>query len=221
MIEVNLLPGAPKRSKRRGLPSFSLSLPSVSGLPRVDRIVAGLVAAWVLAPALVGWMWMGDRSRNAELDAAIQIAVEDSTRYAKLIAASERLQARRDTIAQKLQIIQEIDAERFVWSHLLDEVSGATPEYTWLRKIVQLDTGIDEIAFEVHGQTGNNFALTRFMTQLEASPFVSSVKLTSMDLAQASAEAKHELVYDFILQAAYEVPPADVIQTVPIFGEQD
>ncbi|HYC77030.1 MAG TPA: PilN domain-containing protein [Planctomycetota bacterium] len=229
MIEVNLLPGASKKSKGRGRSAksagkgLSLSLPKLPGvsgrMPTPDRMTLAIVASCIIGPLIIAWLFLGARSEKARVSEEIEVAVEDSTRYAKLIAASAKLQARRDTIAQKLSIIQQIDAVRYVWPHVMDEVSRALPEYTWLTRVGQLDTGADRIAIEIRGQTGNNFALTRFLTDLEQSPFLRNVTLQNMDQARIR-EDSDQLVYDFIIEANYEVPPPDVIQTVPIFGAE-
>ena len=196
---------------------MAVKLPSFKGMPKVDRMTGFTVAAWVIAPLLLAWMFFGTRSRNAELEAAIETAVEDSTRYAQVIAANSSLTARRDSISQKLKIIQDIDAARFIWPHLLDEISRALPEYTWLTAIAQTEGGARP-SFQITGQTGNNMALTRFMTELEASPFVNGVRLASTNLLPNSQT--NQLVYEFILEASFEEPPADAIETVPLFGSE-
>lgn len=213
MIEVNLHPGASRRTKRRS-PSLSVSIPRIDGLVR-DPWLAFIIAAWIVGPGLLLWMFLGTRSKSAELTAAIEQAVQDSTRYARLIAAQESLEARRDTIAQKLQIIQEIDAGRYIWAHILDEISRALPEHTWLREINAMESDASFPKFQIIGRTGNTFALTRFMKDLEASPFVRSVRLVSTELV---VETNDRVVHEFFLEAEYEEPPAELIETVPLFA---
>lgn len=220
MIEINLLPGSPKRAPKRkaglGLPAFNK--PS-AGLPKFDRMAAFIVAAWVLGPVLVGWLYLGSGARMDQLTADIQGAQADSARYAEIRAANDILRARQDTIAQKLQIIQEIDASRFVWSHVMDEVSRALPQYTWLRTMnyVSSDAPINTPAFRIEGRAGSTFALTQFMQNLEASPFIRSVTLVTTN--QVLEDNKS--LYSFMLDAQFEEPPPEVIQTVPLFGTQE
>jgi Tfp pilus assembly protein PilN len=213
VIEVNLLPGASRRASRRAK-SFSLSMPSLPGVSLgADRFAVALAAAWVIAPALVLWLFLATSRQRDALASQIETAVQDSTRYAKLIAATKSLQARRDTIAQKVQIIQEIDAGRYVWSHLLDEVSRALPPYTWLGAVAQLEAG-PPIHFKIDGKTGNTLALTQFMNDLEASPFIRGVRLTSTERVFDQGT----WVHNFNLEADYEDPPANGLETVPLFA---
>lgn len=215
MIEVNLNPGATRRTKSRAKrPSFSL--PSFGGGPSVDPWLIFAILAWTAGPGLVLWLFLSTGSQKEELNLSIEQAVQDSTRYASIIKTQESLQARRDTIAQKLEMIQEIDAGRYVWPHILDEVSRALPAYTWLIAVNPMGMG-DEgslATFQVVGRTGNTFALTQFMKDLEASPFIRGVQLTTTELVKDQNE---RVVHEFILLAAYEPPPAELIETVPLF----
>ncbi|MGI8548059.1 MAG: PilN domain-containing protein, partial [Gemmatimonadaceae bacterium] len=55
-------------------------------------------------------------------------------------------------------------------------------------------------------------ALTLFMKTLEASPFIKNVQLTRSDLVSAD----NKEVTEFQLEAQSEMPPRQMIQTVPL-----
>lgn len=221
MINVNLKPGATRKTARK-LPQFrALSMPSLSKfaqLPRFDRMMAFIVGAWILGPALVGFMFFGKRAEKNELDTNIAAELADSAKYSQLIAANKTLLARRDTIAMKVNAIQEIDGGRYIWPHVMDELSRALPPYTWLVKLTALPPDSTEKLprFSMEGRAQNNFALSQYMQQLESSPFIRAVKLTTNELIRE----REKLVYAFGLEASYEEPPPDVIQTVPLFAKE-
>lgn len=216
MIEINLLPGAAKRSTRR---SPRLSFSFAGKFPGLDRWAAFIAVAWIAGPLTIAWLFLTAGRRIETLNVTLEQAVRDSTRYATLIQAQERLRARRDSIAQKLQIIQEVDAGRYTWPHILDEISRALPDYTWLRAIRATDSG-DPAAteFQITGLTGNAFALTRFMNDLEQSPFIRGVELGTTEQVR---DSQGRLVHQFILTARYEEPPPELIETVPLFEERE
>jgi Tfp pilus assembly protein PilN len=220
LIEINLLPGSTKKT-RRARRAGGPSLLSRVKLPQGgDKIAMFTIASTVFAVLFVGFLWWRTSDRRQELDVAIEGAVRDSTRYAALRAANAELLARQDTIAQKVQIIQEIDAGRFVWAHVLDEVSRAVPAYTWLTSIVaQTGAGADKLrpGIEINGSAGNTLALTRFIQDLEASPFLRQVTLQTT----TQTEDEGRKYYTFQLTAAYEEPPAEAIQTAPLFAQTD
>ncbi len=218
MIEVNLNPGAARRPTRRKA-GFSLGggrkLGAAKPRQPIDRWGLFAVLGWVVLVAGAGWMFMSARARMDELDIAIERAVRDSAHYAAVIASTERLQARRDSIAHRLQLIQEIDAGRYVWSHILDEIGRALPAYTWLTSVAHTSEG-PPVAFRIQGRAGNTFALTQFMKDLEASPFIRGVTIVSTQLINE----KEKVVQSFILDATYETPPPDRIETVPLFASE-
>ncbi len=226
MIEVNLLPGGKKRQAKGS--GFKLSLPSFGGGKggrgsRRDGWMLGSAAVIALALGGMGWMFFGTGSRASQLEVAIEEAVRDSARYADLIQKTEGLRARRDSIGRKVSIIQEIDGGRYIWPHILDEVSRALPDYTWLTQMVQVanpDGDISLIEFRLEGRAGNNFALTRFMENLEASPFIRNVRLVMSEQVSEAVEQGNgqRQVQQFTLNASYEEPPTEMIETVPLFA---
>lgn len=210
MIEVNLRPGGRKRPSR--LPAFKLPIPRLKGLP-ADRWILGVSAYGLVAVVVAAYLYLGASGRHEELAVQIEEAVRDSTRYADLIVKAERLQARRDSIAQRVTVIQEIDAKRYIWPHVLDEVGGALPDFTWLIELVQVEAG-DELRLRIRGKTGNNFALTQLMRNLEASPFMRNVTLITTEQVVEG----DRLVSEFSLEVTYENPPPEILETVPLFA---
>jgi Tfp pilus assembly protein PilN len=216
MIEVNLLPGG-KKGKGSKMPSLSFSMPDFKNLP-VDKWVLGAAAVAIIGLGTMGWLYAATNSRTAELTVGVEVAARDSARYADLISKADQLRLRRDSIAQRVTVIQNIDGARYVWPHLLDEVARALPDYTWMTNLLQVSTS-DGIRFRIQGRAGNNFAMTRFMQDLEASPFIRNVVLISTAATeQTGAGGVRRLVHEFTLEASYRDPPPEILQTVPLFG---
>lgn len=210
MIKINLLPSAEKRKRPAAGAGFKLKIPG--SLSEVDRITAFIAIAWIVGPLLTAFMFFGVRSDRAAAESAIEQAAADSARYARLIQTQASVQARQDTIAQKLFIIQEIDAGRYVWPHILDEISRALPPYTWITTIEHRESGV--AGFTLTGRTGSLPALTRFMDALEASPFLRDVQLVGSEQLP-SDDAR--VVNRFILTGSFAHPPLEMIETVPLF----
>ncbi len=213
MIEVNLIPGGKKRVSRG--PRFSLRVPSIQALPK-DSWVLGSSIVVIVAVIAMGYLYLSTNRRLGDLAVGIEEAVSDSARYADLIAQNDALLARRDSIAQRVNIIQEIDGDRYVWPHILDEVARALPDYTWLTDVVQVSSD-PELQFRIEGRAGNSFALTRFMENLEASPFIRNVDLVSTEQTVASSGGVSRVVNTFYLEAYFERPPSGLLETEPLF----
>lgn len=213
MIEVNLLPSGKRRVSRGPRPSFRL--PSVGGLPR-DRwaLVSSVVV--LAAVALAGFLFFATRGRIGELTVNIQEAASDSARYADLIEKNAALIARRDSIAQRVAIIQEIDGDRYIWPHIMDEVARALPDHLWLTNLFQVSLQ-EELRFRIFGRAGNNTALTQFMDNLEGSLFIRNVTLISTEQVIERAGETSRVVHSFQLEALFERPPLELLETVPLF----
>lgn len=215
MIEVNLLPGSgkgKKPAKRRASGPSALS--GLGG----DRWIMGAGVVVLVALAVVGWLYLGVAGQAEELRVQIEAAQRDSARFADVISRAEALQARRDTIAERVVALQEIDGARYYWPHVMNEVGRALPNFTWLTRLNQVSTP-PNLTFRVRGRTSNYFALTSFMENLEASPFIRGVRLITSDQVVLNIPgAGSRNVYEFELEAGWQDPPAGVTERVPLFG---
>lgn len=215
MIEVNLLPGGKKRPHKG--PSLSFRFPTVEAVPR-DPWILGSALVVLGVVALSAYLYLTTNSRREELTVGIEAAVADSARYFDLIQKNNALNARRDSIARRVEIIQEIDQDRYVWPHIMDEVARSLPDYTWLVEILQV-SGSEPLRFRIGGQAGNNFAVTQFMENLEASLFIRNVDLVSTEQQVVTAGGIDRIVNRFELEAEYERPPPELLEMVPLFAQ--
>ncbi len=214
LIEMNLLPGG-KRGAGRPRGRRKPSLPKFEGLQTVmkgDPWVVGVVALAIIASVYLGFTYFMQGAELNRLQDELEVQRQDSVRYADAIAAADSLQARRDTLVQKVRIIRQIDTDRFVWAHILDQVSAALPDFTWLTALQQTSGSGSQIEFRIDGMTGQTPALTRFMRDLEESPFVRDVRLVSQEQMQQG----QRLVHSFVLMARYQVPDSSAVTTEPI-----
>ena len=214
LIEMNLLPGGkrgagrPRGGRKPTLPKFD----NLQSMIKGDPWVIGVVVLAIVALGHVGFTFVTQGTTLSRIQNELEVQRQDSVRYAEAIAAADSLQARRDTLVQKVRIIREIDTDRFVWAHIMDQVSGALPEFTWLTGMQQTSGSGSNIEFRIDGMTGATPALTRFMRDLESSPFVRDVRLVSQEQMQQG----QRLVQSFVLMARYQMPDTSAIITEPI-----
>jgi Tfp pilus assembly protein PilN len=245
MIGINLQPGAGHKARRssggRSLPSFDIAASIASLRERIrDPWMIAAVGVTVVAVAAVGTLYTTQSRREGALSEAEQKAVQDSTRYASVLHEREVAEAKRDTVLRSLNLIRAIDDDRFIWPHVMDEVSRALPPYTWIvslgftgagqaqqavttlapaaggagRKHHTVQTAIprDTVRIRLVGNTVDIQALTRFMKQLEASPFLEEVQLVNS--ARAIDNGKE--VTQFQLDMLYSRPDAELVRRVPL-----
>lgn len=216
MIEVNLQPTAIQRSAYRRVALASFRIPGRAARDRADAFVLFAAATWLVVPLVIARLYFGGRSAEASLNRSIERAATDSARHASIIEANRLLQERRDTIAEKLRNIAEVDGKRFVWPRLLAEISAALPDHTWLTGIAQIEGELSP-RLRIEGRTGSNAALTQFMNRLEAAPSLRRVRLASTEATLHDERTVHA----FAIEASYAEPPPDHIQTLPLFTPDD
>ena len=99
MIEINLLPGARKKSRRGGAPRVDFaSLTSGMSYRIKDRWLAAAVICGVVSLAAVGTMYVYQSRQESQLTNAEQLGLADSTRYASVLNERVHLEAKRDTL---------------------------------------------------------------------------------------------------------------------------
>ena len=214
MLEVDLLQGS--GWGRHGRSRTAVSDVRVRRLSR-DGWIVGSVLAILTSLALAVFSALSIRNRAAGLEEALRAALADSTRSAALIEKMRMLEAGRDSIAARVAIIQEIDARRYLWPRIMDEVAAVLPAEAWLTRFAQVGSQEDPARFEVEGMTRDNFSLTRFWNGMESSPFVHNVRLISTEnVAAGPAGTAGGDLYYFVLQAEPENPPPEVLDFAPV-----
>ncbi|MDZ7632769.1 MAG: PilN domain-containing protein [Gemmatimonadaceae bacterium] len=248
MIEINLLsPGEGSGRKKSGGLSFlarfqrnkdaqSIAMDENAAPPARAGITAAAGIAVALAVLGVGGgFWYQDR-QLATLDERLQQELADSARFSAVIGERKAVIARRDSLITQLGIIQQIDDSRYVWPHILDEISRALPPYTWITTITQVSARAvlpqrdttkasgdstakkakpvvePQVTFQIVGNTVDIQALTRFMRVLESSPFVQNVTLNKSNVMLVDTRE----VTEFTLDVQYQKPDPAAVTTVPI-----
>ena len=242
MIEINLLPGTGRNVRRGGgggLPKLNIGAAIASLRERVrEPWLIGAVATTLVIAAAVSLLYVTQTRREAKVNDALQKAVQDSTRYASVLKERDKAEAKRDTVLRALNLIRAIDDDRFIWPHVLDEVSRALPPYTWLvslgftgngqaqlpvstlppgldakgRRRVQTAIPRDSVRIRLVGNTVDIQALTRFMKQLESSPFLEQVQLGKSERANDNGKE----VTQFTLEMMYTRPDPALVRRVPL-----
>ncbi len=205
MINVNLRPGAKRGTKRSAV---RLNLDAVRGLGSrfKDPLRALVIVSWVAAIGFLGWTWFRSSSQLGVLEPELATARSEHQRYQDFLESKRREEATRDSVLGQIRTIREVDGERFIWPHILDEVAMALPAYTWLIDVstvpppIEIDsTASPTVTVQLTGRTVDVQGYTRFMRQLEASPWLENVNTISATTVVEQGRA----VTAFILQASF------------------
>jgi Tfp pilus assembly protein PilN len=214
VIEINLLPGA---KRKRGGKGFHIALPDVkalAGLAKDPWLIAGIVS-WALVALLVTPLFLRSRSQVAALGPRLEAAQREERRYAALVTRKRQFEAIRDSLISEIDIIKGIDKDRYVWPHVLDAVTKALPPYTWLDNLESRGGETDSggvPSFQITGKAVDPQAFTRFLRNLEESPFIEGVAPVSTGIVQEQGRD----VTTFIITARFQVPDSTLLTWQPL-----
>ena len=230
MITVNLRPG--QKRKRVGSNPFKGLLDSFRdlGTKVKDPLLLGAVGAWVIVVAFLGLVYLNSVRQLYTLEPRLEQARSENRRFKTFLADKRRQEKIRDSLLAQIIVIRKVDGDRYIWPHLLDEITKALPAYTWLVDLgpvagqtvpqeppktkadsVAADSAAQLLGFQLNGRTMDIQAYTRFLRQLEASPWIANVTPVS---AQTIVE-KERPVTAFSIRATYSKADSAYIRTAP------
>ena len=231
MITVNLRPG--QKRKRAGSNPFKGLLDTFRDLgTRVkDPLLLAAMAGWVIVLAGLGFVYLNTARQLYSLEPRLEQARSENRRFKTFLADKRRQEKIRDSLLAQITVIRNVDGDRYIWPHLLDEITKALPAYTWLVDMGPVaaapvnaappKTKADStaaaaapppaLAFQLNGRTIDIQAYTRFLRQLEASPWIDNVTPVS---AQTIVE-KERPVTAFSIRATFSKADSAYIRTAP------
>jgi Tfp pilus assembly protein PilN len=230
MITVNLRPG--QKRKRAGSNPFKGLLDNFRGLGTKvkDPLLLAAIAAWVCIGGGVGLFYLNTVRQLYTLEPHLEQARSENRRFKTFLADKRRQEKIRDSLLAQITVIRSVDGDRYIWPHLLDEITKALPAYTWLVDMgptaplaavrpprTKADSAAADsmarpaLAFQLNGRTIDIQAYTRFLRQLEASPWIENVVPVS---AQTVVE-KDRPVTAFSIRANYTQADSAYIRTAP------
>src|ERR1044071_2053548 len=209
MITINLKPGS-KRAKGGG-PSLAGRLSGLKelGAKVKDPWLVGAVGAWILVVVVLGGIWLSSAASMRSLRPELDQARSENRRYRAFLAEKKHVEAARDSVLVQIAQSSQVAGDRYVWPHILDEVTRALPDYTWLVDLGAVNAGIaadtaagaaPPVGGQMVGRTMDIQGFTRFMRQLEDSPWLKDVTVLSTETIIERGRA----VTSFTLRASYE-----------------
>jgi len=172
MIEINLLPGGGKKSRGRNVGAGLAGTLSAVLAKVKDPYLLSAVGSSIAAVVIIGLLYVTQTAREHILISKEQKAVQDSTRYATVVAEKRKAEAQRDSVLRQVNIIRAIDDDRFVWTHIMDEVSRVVPPYTWLTAVAQTSEVVSPAAAPPPAPAGAKPAAKKDPKAADAPPAV-------------------------------------------------
>ncbi len=243
MITVNLRPDLKRKRARRPVMGSLDGLRSL-GSKIKEPVLLLAVLSWVGVLGWLGFVFIGTTRELSALTPQLEQSRAENKRFKAFLAEKRHQETIRDSLVAQIGVIRTVDGDRYVWAHVLDEVTRALPAYTWLVDLGPAGIGATQrtkgaapppmpkpakpstkadsmkienappppVMFEVNGRTVDIQAYTRFLRQLEASPWITDVQPVS---AQTVVE-KERPVTAFTIRATFRQADSAYIRTVPL-----
>jgi Tfp pilus assembly protein PilN len=230
MIEINLLPGKRKKTAAGGrgfkLPDFKALVAQVK-----DPWLAGAVIGAALLIAFVGFTLLVKATQVGGLESRLERVMDEKRRFDVVIARKRQSERIRDSLVSEINIIRGIDADRYTWPHILDQITKALPPYTWLTRVASAtpaaqtpgapaapgagetdSLGVAPVLVTIDGRTVDIQAYTTFLRQLANSPWFTDVQAQQSNTVVESDRP----VTAFSVTMRYRVADSVYIRTVPL-----
>ena len=238
MINVNLRPGL--KRKRAGsslnLKGLAERFQGIGGSVK-DPMLMAAGAAWVVAIGFLGVMWVSTQRELSALEPQLEQTRSEHTRFKTFLSQKKKQEVIRDSLLAQIGVIRSVDGDRYVWPHVMDEVAKALPAYTWLTGVfaeqamaaappapakpgaagkAAADSAVvpvdASLKFRIEGRTVDIQAYTRFLRQLEASPWLHDVTAVSV----TTVVEQERPVTAFVIRSNFAQADSAYVRTVSL-----
>jgi len=186
MIRINLLPKEEK--------------PSREALQWSRIFIWSLIGAALVVIVGVGFH-IYRTYEIAALKADIAETRRELAKYEGQAALVRDLTAKRQAIQQRIDVIENLDRDRFLRVYLLDELARSVPEYIWIEECAEKAGTVS-----LKGVAFSNLAVSQLMDDLEAKAHADSVTLRII----RKEEVDNQPVLGFELR--YNIPAVQIIK---------
>ncbi len=197
MIKINLLPPEKRKKLKKVAPAKKKAgMPALLKIKlKLDPLVVSVAALIIAVVLIVGsFFWLGHKESSLkERRDTLQIKLN---RLNQVIHRIDNLKLQTKQVRDRMEVILEVDRNRFLWPRILDEISSALPRYTWLESITEI-TPFPQLTLRVEGNTMSNLLLSELISKLENSSMLTDIRLiSSAERVHGSYQTKY-----FVLEA--------------------
>jgi len=166
MIRINLLPREERVTKRQ------------KNFPKL-----GNLAPFAALPVVLGLIGVSaglERAKLATLRSDVAEVRDEVRAIQPQVDRVNRLTAKREELERRLDVIKQLDEDRFLAVRIMDDMSRQMPKYLWLEDMNQ--AGPNRLT--VNGVTFSNLIVADLMMRMERSSMFAGVDLTQTERGQ-------------------------------------
>lgn len=210
MVRIDLLPK--EERAKRGLPfkipTLRLRVPMGGGTFFAIALIALIFGG-------LGIYYLSQVREMNRLEVQIQEMKKELGNLQKIVNEVNELKKKEADFKMRLGVIEELNQNRFLRAHLLDEIKNRVPEFLWLHSLSE-----DNLSITLEGRSFSNFVIADFMNRLKASPYLEKIDLptVSKELYQGQAVMRFRITATLTL---YQPPSPTALSGEVLIGEQN
>ena len=201
MIRINLL-----NAERRTVKAVSRGFEAGQKM----MILGSLIL--LLTVAALGWRYWSLGQQAAQIEAEIEAAAREEQRLQEILRQVREFEARKALLQQRVDLIDELRKGQNAPVHMIDQVSRALPEMTWLTNIQQAPDGY---TLTMQGRCLTLTSLSDFIGNLEGSRyFIRPVEIVESSVVPGS-EGKSPDLISFTIRGTFQMAGIDSVAPPP------
>jgi type IV pilus assembly protein PilN len=198
MIRINLL--ATERRSAKAATGFQAG--------QKMMVIGSLIL--VLTAVGVGWRFWALGQQKAEVARQIEISKREEARLQEILKQVEEFQNRRKMLEARVALIDELRKGQTAPVHMIDQVSRALPDMTWLTSIQQ-----SSYTLTLQGRCLTLTSLSDFIGNLEASRyFIRPVEIIESSVIPGDSNGGPELI-QFTIRGTFQMSGVESVAPPP------
>jgi type IV pilus assembly protein PilN len=198
MIRINLL-ATERRAAKAAAPGFQTG--------QKMMVIGSLVL--VLAAVGIGWRYWALGQQKAQVVREIESARREEARLTEILKQVQEFQNRRKMLESRVALIDELRKGQTAPVHMIDQVSRALPDMTWLTSMQQAG-----YTLTIQGRCLTLTSLSDFVGNLEASRyFIRPVEI--IESSVIPGEEKGPELIQFTIRGTFQMSGVESVAPPP------
>ena len=192
MIRINLI------SERRSVKAVSKGFQAGQKITVIGSLLL------VLTLVGVGWRYWALGQQQAQVVREVAAAQREEQRLAEILKQVAEFEVRKQQLEQRVALIDELRKGQNAPVHMVDQISRALPDMTWLTTLKQ-----EGFTLTIQGRCLTLTALSDFVGNLEASRyFVRPVEIVDSVVVSGDGKATPDLI-QFTIRGTFQMAGVD------------
>jgi len=200
MIRINLL-ATERRAAKAASPGFQAG--------QKMMVIGSLIV--VVTIALLGWRYWSLGQQQADVARQIEAQKREEARLQEILKQAAELENRKKLLEARVALIDELRKGQSAPVHMIDQVSKALPEMTWLTNITQSNG----YTLTIQGRCLTLTSLSDFIGNLESSRyFMRPVEIIETSVVSGSDKEGPELI-QFTIRGTFQMQGVESVAPPP------